>query len=79
MVGKPVVVVAVPVEIVQYEVAAKAEPSPPKWAGDPGIEIAVVPGRRIIAHYGRSVLVIVLVNSGGLHIFGNLRRRRGGA
>jgi hypothetical protein len=79
MVGKPVVVVTVPVEIVQDEVAAEAEPSPPKWPWDPGIEIAVVPGRRIIAHYGRSVIVIVLLNSGRLHIFGNLRRRSGGA
>jgi hypothetical protein len=78
MVGKPVVVIA-PVEIAEYEVAAEAEPIPPEWPWDPGIEIIVFPWRRIIAHHGRSVLVIVLVNIGGRLIFGNLRRRSGGA
>ena len=76
MVGKPVVVM-VPVEIVQYEVAAEAEPIPPEWPWDPGIEIIVFPWRRIIAHDGRPVLVIVLLNIGGRLIFGNLRRRSG--
>jgi hypothetical protein len=75
MVGKPVVVID-PVEIVQHEVAAEAETSPPEWPWDPSIEITVLRGRWIIAHDGRSVLVIVFLNIGGLNIFGNLRRRR---
>jgi hypothetical protein len=79
MVGK-VVMVIVPVEIAQDEEAAKTEPSPPEWPRDPIIEITVCPGRWIIAHDGRSVLVIVFLDIGGLHIFGSLRgRRRGGA
>ena len=71
--------VTVTVEIVEDEETAEAEISPPKWPWDPGIEIVVIPGRWIIAHYGRSVIVIVLLNLGGLSIFGNLRRRSGGA
>jgi hypothetical protein len=70
-------VVKVPVEIAQDEEAAEAEPSPPEWPGDPIIKITVCPGRRIVAHDGRSILVIVLVNIGGLHIIGILRTRSG--
>jgi hypothetical protein len=78
MVAKPVVVM-VPVEIVQYEEAAELELIPPERPWDPGIEIIVFPWRRIIAHDGRSILIIVLLNIVGRLIFGNLRRRRGGA
>ena len=77
MVGVPVVA-TVPVEIVQYEEAAKTELIPPEWPWDPDIEIIVFPWRRIITHDGRSVLVIVLFNVGGRLIFGKLWRRSGG-
>lgn len=68
-----------PVEIVQDEEAAEAEASPPEWPGDPGIKRTVAPGRWIIAHNGRPVIVIVCLNVGGLHIVGKLRRRSAGA
>jgi hypothetical protein len=80
MVGKVMVmipVVKVPVEIAQDEEAAEAEPSPPERPGDPIIEIPVCPGGRIIAHDGRSILVIVFLDAGGLHIIGILRTRSG--
>ena len=68
-----------PVEIVQDEEAAEAEASPPERPGDPGIERTVAPWRWIIADDGRSVIVIVFFNFGGLHIVGILRRRSAGA
>ena len=65
------------VKIPKDEEAAEAVPSPPEWPWDPIIQITVFPGRRIIAHHGRTVFVIISLNNGGLHIFGNLRRRGG--
>jgi len=72
-------VVKVPVEIAQDEEAAEAEPSPPERPGDPIIEIAIFPGRWIITYDGRPVIIVVLLNFRGLHIFRTLRRSSGGA
>ena len=52
-------VIMVPVEIAQYEEAAESESSPPKRPWDPIIEPIPIPRGRVIAHHGRSVLVIV--------------------
>jgi hypothetical protein len=68
-----------PVEIAQDKEAAKPPSSPPKRPGDPIIEIAIFPGGRIITYDGRSVIIVVLLDFGGLHVFGNLRRSSGGA
>ncbi len=71
--------VIVKVEITQNEETSKPESSPPERPGDPVIEIAIFPGGWIITNDRRSVFIIILLNLGGVHIFGNLRRRSGGA
>jgi len=68
-----------PVKIVQDKEAAKPVSSPPERPGDPIIEIAIFPGGWIITYDGRPVIIIVLLNFRGLHIFGTLRRSSGGA
>jgi hypothetical protein len=73
------VVVVAPVKIHQDEEASEPESAPHEWVWDPFIEIGVFPGGWIIGHDGRFVIVIVILNNRGLHIFGNLRRRGFGA
>jgi hypothetical protein len=78
VVGKPVVIMK-PVEIAKDKEAAKPVSSPPERPGDPIIEIAIFPGRWIITYDGRPVIIVVLLNFRGLHIFRTLRRSSGGA
>jgi len=78
MIGNVVVVVA-PVEIGQDEEASEPVSVPPELVRDPVIQISVFPGGRIISHDRRLISVIVIVDNIGFHIFGNLRRRSGGA
>jgi len=73
-----VIMIPVKVEITQDKEAAKPESSPPERPGDPIIEIAILPGGRIITYYGGSVIIVVLLYFRGLHILGNLRRSSGG-
>ena len=77
MVGKPVVMMET-VEIGQDEETAEIQSSPPEWPWHPIIKIGIVPGRRIISHDRRSVIVIVFAKFRGIHIFGSRRRGNGG-
>jgi hypothetical protein len=79
MVGNPMIVMAVPVEIHEDEKAAEPVSIPQKRIGDPIIKVGVVPWGRIITYDWRSVVFIVPFNFRGSLIFGNLRRGGGRA
>ena len=78
MIAVPMAVM-VAVEIAKDEKTPETESSPPERIWHPAVKIAIFPGGRVIAHDGRPVLFIILIHDSRINVFGNLRRRSGGA
>ena len=51
-----------PVKIVKAEEPGEPEPAEPERIGNPGIEVIVIRGRRIVGNDGRTLLVIIIVD-----------------
>ena len=75
MVGIMVAMV-IGVEISQDKEASEPKSSPPEWKRDPVIQPVIIPRRGIIAHDGRSVFTIVIIDVTGLLTVKALIRRR---
>ncbi len=62
------------VEIVQHVKPREIEIRPEERVRSPRVQIAVVHGRRIVGHYGRTLLIIIVIDFRRRHIFIGLRR-----
>jgi hypothetical protein len=48
-------------EVMQAEETRIEKSPPPEWIWNPGIHIIVIPGRRIIGDYRRTLVIIIIV------------------
>jgi hypothetical protein len=52
-----------PVEVMQTEIAREEKSTPPEWIGDPGVQVMIIPRRRIVCDdRGAFFIVIVVYN-----------------
>jgi hypothetical protein len=51
------------VEVVQTEIAREEKSTPPEWIGDPGVQVMIIPRRRVVCdNRGTFLIVIVIYN-----------------
>jgi hypothetical protein len=56
------------VEIMENIEPREVEPGVPEWAGDPGIHVIIIPGRRIVGHDRRAFGVVVIIDHRGCRV-----------
>jgi hypothetical protein len=49
------------VEVVQNEEPMEVEPEPPEWIGDPGVQVIIIPRRRVVGDNRRTFLIIIVI------------------
>jgi hypothetical protein len=63
-----------PVEIMEDKEPREIKPGVPEWAGDPGVQVIIIPGRGIIGDYRRAFGIVIIIDFGGCRV---LRGGRG--
>jgi hypothetical protein len=66
----------VSMEIMENKVPREIEPGVPEWAGDPGVQVIIIPGRRVIGDDRRAFGIVIIIDFGGCRV---LRGSRGWA
>jgi hypothetical protein len=62
-----------PMEVMEDIEPREIEPGVPEWAGDPGIHVIIIPGRRIIGHHRWAFGVIIIIDFRGLRVLRSCR------
>ncbi len=68
----PIVEIYMPVKVMEDEEAGKKEPGRPEWVGNPGIQVIIGLGRRVISDYRRALAIIVIVYDLGVRTRGEI-------
>jgi hypothetical protein len=53
----------------------EVEPGVPEWAGDPGIQVIVIPGRGIIGDNRRAFSIVIIIDHGRCRVLRSCRGR----
>jgi hypothetical protein len=61
-------------EVMENKEPRKEKPGAPEWAGDPGIHIVIIRGRRIVGHHRGTFGIIVIIDYRWLRILRICRR-----
>jgi len=69
MVMKTVVTFNNNIKIMEDEKSREVKPGVPEWVGHPGIEIIVIPRRRIVSDYRRTFFIVVIIHYRRLDVF----------
>jgi hypothetical protein len=57
-----------PVKIMQDEEPVKMEPIPPEWIGDPGVQVVIIPRRRVVGNNRGTFFVIIVIYNLRAHL-----------
>jgi hypothetical protein len=55
-------------EIMENKVPREIKPGVPEWARDPGVQVMIIPGRRIIGDDGRAFGIVIIIDFGGCRV-----------
>jgi hypothetical protein len=56
------------VEVVQDEEAVEVEPVPPEWIGDPGVQVIIIPRRRVVTNNRGTFLIVIVIYNLRAHL-----------
>jgi hypothetical protein len=62
-------------EIMENKEPREIKPGVPEWAGDPGVQVRIIPGWRIIGDDRRAFGVVIIIDFGGRRVLRGGRRR----
>jgi len=60
-------------EIMENEEPREIKPGAPEWAGDPGVQVIIIPGWGIIGDHRRAFGIVIIVDFGGCRVLGGGR------
>ncbi len=63
------------IEVIEREKPGEPVTVPPEWPGIPGIQVRILPGRRVVGNNRRTVLIVIVLDR--FRTFANGRRSLG--
>ena len=57
------------VKIAKDEESREPEPCIPEWIRDPGIQVVIIPGRRIVANNWGALIVVIIIDDRWFIVF----------
>jgi hypothetical protein len=60
-------------KIMENKEPREIKPGVPEWAGDPGVQVIIIPGRGIIGDDRRALGVVIVIDFGRRHVLRNCR------
>jgi hypothetical protein len=62
-------------EIMENKEPREIKTGVPEWAGDPGVQVIIIPGRGVIGDDRRAFGIVIIIDFGGCRVLRGCRRR----